>query len=83
MFGGNTAGAAVGGRQVDDTWVFNPATQNWVAGVNGQVPLNFPTARAYTSLAWSPIHRRVLLFGGYTSLNSTTEDNQTWIYGAP
>jgi hypothetical protein len=83
MFGGNTAGAASGGVQVSDTWVFTPSTQSWRAGVNGQVPLMSPSARAYTSLAWSPIHRRVLLFGGYTTLNSSTEDNQMWIYGAP
>ncbi|MDP1917383.1 MAG: kelch repeat-containing protein [Myxococcales bacterium] len=83
MFGGNSASRTAGGVQLSDTWVFDPATQAWRAGLNAQVPLLSPMPRAYVGLTWSPIHRAVLLFGGYRNISSTTEDNETWAYGWP
>lgn len=74
FFGGWTNGIAYG-----DTWTYNGV--DWVQ----QKPLTSPQARADNALAFDPILKSVVLFGG---LASACEDcgqgrlNDTWLWGS-
>ncbi|MBL8923715.1 MAG: hypothetical protein JNJ54_32975 [Myxococcaceae bacterium] len=83
LFGG--AGARFGANAVlrGDTWTFNPATLSWREGLNGQPPLTSPSARYKLGLTWSPLHQRVLLFGGFGPFGSNMSYSDTWVYGGP
>ena len=72
FFGGNTSGVAYG-----DTWIYNGV--DWVQ----QQPATVPQTRTDNGLAFDPILKRVVLFGG---LAGSCEDcgqgrlNDTWLW---
>ncbi len=81
LFGGARARFGSTAGLLSDTWTFNPSTNTWRQGLDGQVPLMSPSPRSDVSLTWSPLHRKVLLFGGFEGLGSTMSKVDTWAYG--
>ncbi|MEI8191920.1 MAG: kelch repeat-containing protein, partial [candidate division NC10 bacterium] len=58
---------------MDDTWAFNPATQQWTE----LHPATSPSARAWAQMAFDPGSGKVILFGGF---NGVTSFNDTWAF---
>ncbi|MCX5973753.1 MAG: hypothetical protein NTU59_03595, partial [Coprothermobacterota bacterium] len=71
LFGGHNQSSAM-----DDTWAFNPASQQWTE----LHPATSPSARAYAQMAFDPGSGKAILFGGFdggASLNDTWSFNPT------
>ncbi len=69
LFGGRTAAS---GTRLADTWVWNGTT--WLR----RTPSMSPTARSSMAMAYDPIGRVVVMFGGSPGQNQST--NETWIW---
>ena len=61
LFGGHCCGTV--SNPLGDTWEFDGS--NWVK----MQPANSPTPRASATLVYSPLRKRVLLFGGFSNVN--------------
>ncbi|MEZ5965663.1 MAG: hypothetical protein R3F56_17645 [Planctomycetota bacterium] len=69
LFGGNVDPEAFAGTT--DTWEWDGTTWRQIATPG-------PSARGYTAMAYSPSSRRIVLFGGRTSLSSSGNAGDTW-----
>lgn len=56
-----------------DTWTYNPTTISWSKRADG------PTVRAWATGVWDPVHRQMLVFGGYYPPTNDGLDD-TWAY---
>lgn len=72
VFGGRQDGAP--GDALEDTWLFNPLTNEWTE----VLPLIHPSNRMDFSIAYDNNNQMVILFGGYRFQDSTLGD--TWAY---
>ena len=66
LFGGRNSGGAV----LADTWLWSSTTQSWT-----QAAATGPTPRTRVAMAFDPIAKKVVMFGG---LGSTTASDETW-----
>ena len=74
LFGGNVCGST-GCNPSNDTWTWNGAA--WTA----QHPVTAPPARMGASMAYDPVSRTVLLFGGQVCDNTGCYwANDTWAW---
>ncbi|NHJ48283.1 MAG: hypothetical protein FK733_10895 [Asgard group archaeon] len=71
LFGGITYAA---GAQVNDTWEFDPATNQWTE----LHPANAPAVRAAHGMYFDPDFNEVVLHAGVNS--PTTVNDEVWIY---
>ncbi len=63
------------GKQLDDTWEYNPTTHEWRI-----IPVFGPSARVSHSMAYIGNHK-VFLFGGSVFLEKVEDElDDTWIY---
>ena len=74
LFGGNSGGSA--GR-LGDTWVFDALLNNW----SQRTPAGSPSPRYGHSMAYDPLRRRTVLFGGFDD-SANGLKNDTWAYDA-
>jgi N-acetylneuraminic acid mutarotase len=66
-----------GGKQLDDTWEYNPITHEWT-----YIPVTGPSARVGHSMAYIG-DDKVLLFGGSVFREKGEDElHDTWIYNA-
>lgn len=73
IFGGvSVAGATP--QLSADTWSYNSHTSRWTH--SGQA-MDHPAARLYPSMAYDPVTRTVILFGGWTGTDAFSD---TWSY---
>jgi N-acetylneuraminic acid mutarotase len=70
LFAGWTGGA----EYLDDTWSYDLTANAW-SKLKPQGPL--PPARAAQAMAYDPVAKRLIVFGGY---DGTTYYNDTWMY---
>jgi len=68
LFGGN-----IKGDIIDDTWVYDVSSNDWEEiTISGDKP----SKRTIHGMAYDPVHKKVILFGGYDD----NYDNDTWVY---
>jgi len=72
VFGGRHAGAP--GEALDDTWIFDPSTNEWVE----VLPISYPSNRMDFSMVYDSINQKTILFGGFRFPGSTL--GNTWMY---
>ncbi len=72
LFGGDGSWT-VSNLPLNDTWIYDPATNNWT----NMNPVSKPNARIGHSMAYDEDSGKVILFGGY---NGSFHFNDTWIY---
>jgi N-acetylneuraminic acid mutarotase len=70
VFGGRGAGTSL-----NDTWAYDPTTNTWT-DLKPAEPL--PSPRSAYSMAYDPVTRRLIMFGGRD--NAGTSLNDTWAY---
>lgn len=76
VFGGRHLGAP--GEALDDTWVFNPSSNEWTE----RHPTTHPTNRMEPLMVYDPYSHRMVLFGGYRFQDITLGDTWTYIYSS-
>lgn len=72
VFGGDTGGTTP--TLLGDTWEWDPTTNAWT-----QITGAGPAARRWAAMAYDPLRRGIVLFGGETVLNGAPV-NDTWFY---
>ncbi len=74
LFGGNSITA---GWELDDTWIYDYQTNEWT-DIN---PSNKPPGRSDHAMAYDPVTKQTILFGGMRDVGDTTYIlNDTWAY---
>jgi len=68
LFGGN-----IQGDIIDDTWVYDVSSNDWE---EIEISGDKPSKRTVHGMAYDPVHKKVILFGGYDD----DYDNETWVY---
>ncbi|MBY8987598.1 MAG: hypothetical protein KGD61_04010 [Candidatus Lokiarchaeota archaeon] len=72
VFGGRHQGAP--GEALEDTWTFDPSTNEWVE----VLPTNHPSNRMDFLMVYDTNNQKSILFGGFRFQGGTLGD--TWIY---
>ncbi len=70
VFGGDAAGSPV--KLLADTWEWDPTSNKWTQ-LSSKVS---PSARRWSAMAWDPISKGMVLFGGLTAAGYSDE---TWV----
>ena len=78
LFGGKDDWSPFQFNTLNDTWSFDPLTQEWTE----LHPANPPPARVYHAMAYDPISGKVILFGGRTGPGESSLSD-TWAYDPP
>lgn len=76
VFGGRHAGAP--GEALEDTWIFDPSTNEWTE----VLPLNYPSNRMDFSMVYDFNSHRAILFGGFRFPGNTHGDTWAYAYGS-
>lgn len=71
LFGGETNAGLD-----DETWIFDLQNDNWM----NKTPLMPPSARFGHTMAYDINSKKVILYGGETSLTSRIRSSETWAY---
>jgi hypothetical protein len=69
LFGGRT-----GNTVFDDVWEWDGATGTWT----DRSPTMRPPARSHHAMAWDPVHRRMLVYGGLPEEGDELGDLWAW-----
>ncbi len=74
LFGGNSITA---GWELADTWIYDYQTNSW----SNVYPITSPPGRSDHAMAYDPITKQTILFGGMRDIDDTTYLlNDTWAY---
>ncbi|MHA1350010.1 MAG: Kelch repeat-containing protein [Promethearchaeota archaeon] len=76
LFGGRHAGAP--GEALEDTWIFDPSTNEWIE----VLPLSHPSNRMDFSMVYDSNNQIAILFGGYRFSGNTLGDTWTYSYNS-
>ena len=76
VFGGRHAGAP--GEAIEDTWIFDPSTNQWTEAL----PLNYPSNRMDFSMVYDFNSQKTILFGGFRFFGNTLGDTWTYTYNS-
>ena len=76
VFGGRHAGAP--GEALEDTWIFDPSTNQWTE----ILPLSHPSNRMDFSMVYDSNSQKAILFGGFRFSGNTLGDTWTYTYGS-
>lgn len=76
VFGGRNAGAP--GDALEDTWIFDPSTNEWME----VLPLSYPSNRMDLSMIYDYSKQKAILFGGFRFPGNTLGDTWTYTYGS-
>ena len=74
IFGGSDGS----GEGMDDTWTYNPFTNQW----NQELPSSSPVKRLYASFVNIPGTGKSILFGGSRDVNTCLGDTWSYIYNS-
>jgi N-acetylneuraminic acid mutarotase len=76
VFGGRHAGAP--GEALEDTWIFDPSTNEWTE----VLPLSNPSNRMDFSMVYDSNNQTAILFGGFRFPGITLGDTWTYTYNS-
>jgi len=76
VFGGRHVGAP--GEALEDTWIFNPLTNEWME----VLPLSNPSNRMDFSMVYDSNNQIAILFGGFRFPGITLGDTWTYTYNS-
>jgi hypothetical protein len=76
VFGGRHVGAP--GEALEDTWIFNPLTNEWME----VLPLSNPSNRMDFSMVYDSNNQTAILFGGFRFPGITLGDTWTYTYNS-
>ena len=76
VFGGRHAGAP--NEALEDTWIFNPSTNQWAE----VLPSSHPSNRMDFSMVFDSNSQKAVLFGGFRFPGNTLGDTWTYVYSS-
>jgi hypothetical protein len=76
IFGGRHAGAP--GEAIEDTWIFDPSTNQWMEAL----PFSHPSNRMDFSMVYDFNSQKAILFGGFRFPGNTLGDTWTYAYNS-
>lgn len=76
VFGGRHTGAP--GDALEDTWILNPSTDEWIE----VLPLSHPSNRMEASMIYDPYSHKTVLFGGFRFQDINLGDTWTYTYSS-